>query len=135
VLSRASRAAMVKLGLSFFSERPSVVVTATNLPEGVEWKKFNNALKSRGITIAGGQDHAAGKIFRFATLGYYNVFDVVTIVSAIEMALAASGYKFQLGSGVAAAMEVLSHYDPAKGWVAAEHATRGLEPVKVLLPA
>lgn len=133
VLSRSSRAAMAALGLSLLSERPSVVVTAVNLPESVEWKKFNNQLKSRGITIAGGQDHLAGKIFRFATLGYYNVFDAVTIVAAIEMALLASGYKIELGKGVAAAMEVLRAYDPAKGWVAAEEATRGLEPCKALL--
>lgn len=133
VLSRASRAACVAVGLSLYSERPSVVVTAVNLPEGVEWPAFNKQLKSRGITIAGGQDHLSGKVFRFATLGYYNVFDVVTIVSAVEMALAASGYRFDLGKGVAAAMEVLSAYSPSKGWVAAEEATRALEPVPALL--
>jgi len=135
VLSRASRAAMVALGVELYSERPSVVVTAANLPAGVEWSKFNKQLKTRGITIAGGQDHMQGKIFRFGTLGYYNVFDVVTIVGAIEMALAACGHKFEMGKGLAAAMEVLRAYDPAKGWVAAEEATRGLEPVAALLPA
>lgn len=133
VLSRAARAAVVRLGLSLFSERPSVVVTAVNLPGGVEWKSFNNELKSRGITIAGGQDHVKGKIFRFATLGFYNVFDVVTVVSSVEMGLAASGYDFELGTGVAAAMEVLRAYDPKKGWTAAEEATRDLEPVAALL--
>jgi aspartate aminotransferase-like enzyme len=133
VLSRAARAAMVTLGLSLYSERPSVVLTATNLPAGVEWGAFNKQLKSRGITIAGGQDHLKGKIFRFATLGYYNVFDAITIISAVEMALAASGYQFEMGKGVATAMEVLRAYNPAKGWVAAEEATRGLEPVAALL--
>lgn len=134
VLSRASRAAMVELGLSLFSERPSVVVTAVNLPEGVEWGGFNKELKSRGITIAGGQDHLKGKIFRFATLGNYNVFDVITIVGAVEMALAASGHPFEMGKGIAKAMEVLRAYNPAKGWVAAEEHTRNLEPVAALLP-
>ena len=133
VLSRAARAAIERLGLTFFSERPSVVVTTVNLPEGCDWKNFNGQLKSRGITIAGGQDHVKGKIFRFATLGYYNVFDVVTVISSIEMALAATGYKFEMGTGVAAAMEVLRAYDPKTGWVVAEEATRSLEPVKALL--
>lgn len=133
VLSRAARAAIIKLGLTLFSERPSVVVTAVNLPEGAEWKAFNGELKSRGITIAGGQDHVKGKIFRFATLGFYNVFDVVTIISSIEMALAAVDYKFEMGTGVAAAMEVLRAYDPKKGWAAAEQATREMEPVAALL--
>lgn len=133
VLSRAARKAMIEMGISLFSERPSVVVTAANIPDGVDWSTFNKQLKSRGITIAGGQDHVKGKIFRFATLGYYNIFDVVTIISAIEMGLLASGYNVELGKGVAAAMEVLRHYDPAKGWTAAEEATRGMEPVKELL--
>ncbi len=134
VLSRAARAAMTALGLSLFSERPSVVVTAVNLPEGVEWGAFNKELKSRGITIAGGQDHLKGKIFRFATLGHYDVFDVVTIVSAIEMALGTSGHAFESGKGVAAAMEVLRAYNPGKGWTAAEQETRSLEPATALLP-
>lgn len=133
VLSRACRAATVKLGLKLYSERPSVVVTAAWLPDGADWGAFNGALKSRGITIAGGQEHLKGKIFRFGTLGYYNIFDAVTIVSAIEMALAAIDYKFELGSGVAAAMEVLRAYDPKTGWKAAEEATREMEPVPALL--
>ncbi|MEO8376583.1 MAG: alanine--glyoxylate aminotransferase family protein [Candidatus Sumerlaeota bacterium] len=133
VLSRAARAAMVALGLSLYSEMPSVVLTATNMPEGIEFGAFNKQLKARGITIAGGQDHLKGKIFRFATLGYYDVFDVITIISAIEMALSGAGYKFETGKGVSAALEILSQYNPAKGWVAAEEATRNLEPVAALL--
>ncbi|CAN5514165.1 serine-pyruvate aminotransferase [soil metagenome] len=133
VLSRAARAACVAMGLSLYSERPSVVVTAANLPEGVEWGAFNKQLKTRGITIAGGQDQLAGKIFRFATLGYYDVFDVITIISAIEMSLTANGYKYQMGVGVSAAMEILRNFNPAKGWVEAEKETRSMEPSKALL--
>jgi aspartate aminotransferase-like enzyme len=69
VLSRAARAAMVTLGLSLYSERPSVVLTATNLPAGVEWGAFNKQLKSRGITIAGGQDHLKGEDLPFCDVG------------------------------------------------------------------
>ncbi len=133
VLSRAQRAAMAALGLDLYSHRPSVVTTAVNLPQGVEWGAFNGQLKARGITIAGGQDQAKGKIFRIATLGYYNIFDDVTIISAVEMALAASGFKMQIGQGTSAALEVLRHYDPKQGWVAADEATKNLEPVPALL--
>ncbi len=129
VLARAARAAMVALGLDLFSESPSVVVTAVNVPEGVDWGVFNRELKSRGITIAGGQDDLKGKIFRIATLGYSNIFDVTTIVSAVEIALASSGRNVEFGRGVAAALEVLRHYSPQKGWLAAEEATRSLDPV------
>jgi aspartate aminotransferase-like enzyme len=128
VLSRAARAAMASIGLEIYSERPSVVVTTVKMPAGVEFGAFNHELKSRGITIAGGQDELKGKIFRIATLGYYNVFDVVTIVSAVEIALAAAGYSFELGRGVTTAMEVLKAYSPAKGWNAADEATREFEP-------
>lgn len=129
VLARAVRSAMTALGLTIYSESPSVVVTAVNLPAGVEWKAFNKQLKTRGITIAGGQDHLEGKIFRIATLGYYDAFDAITLVSAVEMALAACGAGSELGTGVTAALRVLKTYDPAKGWVAADAATRSLEPV------
>jgi aspartate aminotransferase-like enzyme len=58
-----------------------------------------------GITIAGGQCHLKGKIFRFATLGYYNEFDAITIIEAVEMVLAKLGHKFDRGAGVKKAME------------------------------
>lgn len=126
VLARACRAAVKALGLKLFPVSPSVVVHVVELPAGAEFKTFNSALKSRGITIAGGQDQLKGKVFRFSTLGDYNAFDAVTIISAVEFALKACGHPFALGTGVAAAMEVLQHHDPKKGWAAADAATAAL---------
>jgi aspartate aminotransferase-like enzyme len=59
------------------------------------------------MTIAGGQDAAKGKIFRLAHLGYDDDLDVVTMVGAVEWALAELGHKFTMGAGVGAAMTVL----------------------------
>jgi aspartate aminotransferase-like enzyme len=72
----------------------------------VEGGKIVKTLREKfGMTIAGGQDHLKGKIFRFATLGWYNQFDVITIVDAIEQTLALLGHKAERGAGVKAAME------------------------------
>lgn len=107
-LGESVRLGMKALGLKLFSTSPSNAVTPVWIPEGVEWKAFNNHLKkSSGITIAGGQDKYAGKIFRISHLGYYDSFDMITIVSAIERALKASGYSFTPSSGVSAAHQYL----------------------------
>ncbi len=124
VLAQAGRAAVKAMNLSLYASAPSVVVTAVNGPEGMGASPIVKALKNMGITIAGGQDQLKGKIFRFATLGYYNAFDVMTIVSALELALGQLGHKYTKGAGAAAALEVLRAYDPAKGWKAAADALK-----------
>jgi aspartate aminotransferase-like enzyme len=57
------------------------------------------------MIIAGGQDHLKGKIFRFACLGWYDEYDAVTIISAVEKTLAELGHQFDRGAGVNAALE------------------------------
>ena len=61
-----------------------------------------------GVTIAGGQGAAKGKIFRIAHLGYYGDFDVLTAINALEMTLADLGVPVERGTGVAAAQRVLA---------------------------
>ena len=105
-LATAVRSGVVALGLKLFSEFPSYAVTPVWLPEGIDWKIFNKILKSKyGITIAGGQDDYAGKIFRISHLGYYDELDMVTMVAALEMTLKECGYKFELGAGVQAVLK------------------------------
>lgn len=109
-LAKATRAAVVRLGCTLLgADSPSIALTAFYPPEGVSADKVKSLLtKKYNITIAGGQDHLSGKILRFAHLGYTGEFDVTTVISAFEMSLAEVGYKFTLGTGVAAALEVLS---------------------------
>lgn len=102
-LANAIRCGVSALGLKLFSESASYAVTPVWLPEGVEWKAFNKILKQKyGITIAGGQDDYAGKIFRISHLGYYDEFDMVTMMTALEMTLKECGYQFETGAGVQA---------------------------------
>jgi aspartate aminotransferase-like enzyme len=102
-MATAVRAGIGALGLKLFSQEPSYAVTPVWLPEGVAWKAFNKALKSTyGITVAGGQDEFAGKIFRISHLGYYDELDMVTVVAAIERSLHDVGHPVDLGAGVRA---------------------------------
>jgi aspartate aminotransferase-like enzyme len=74
----------------------------------VEWKSFNKILKlDNGITIAGGQDAYAGKIFRVSHLGYYDDLDMVTVVAALERTLAAVKHPVEMGKGLAAVQNAL----------------------------
>jgi aspartate aminotransferase-like enzyme len=108
-LSRATRAAMRALDLELFARRsPSHALTAVWVPEGIDGKVFNRKLRDEyGITIAGGQSHMVGRIFRVAHLGYVDRFDVITAVSAVEMLLREMGYTIKLGEGMRAAAEIL----------------------------
>jgi aspartate aminotransferase-like enzyme len=108
-LANATREAMKAIGLSLYAkESPSNAVTAVESPEGIDGQKVYKSLReSYGITAAGGQDRARGKIFRIAHLGYADTFDVIVAVAGVEMALKDLGYDVPLGRGVARAQELL----------------------------
>lgn len=108
-IARATREAMKALGLQLFApDSPSNAVTAVIAPAGVDGQKVVKVLREKhNITIAGGQDQAKGKIFRIAHFGYMDTYDIVTVVSAVEMTLKELGYTLELGRGVKAALEVL----------------------------
>ncbi len=106
-LAAAVRAGIQALGLKLLSKSPSNALTAVWNPEGCDAKLFNTALKSTyGITVAGGQGHLKGKIFRISHLGYYDELDVIGVISAVELALRDAGYRFEATSGVSAAQQV-----------------------------
>ncbi|MGZ3534289.1 MAG: pyridoxal-phosphate-dependent aminotransferase family protein [Thermodesulfobacteriota bacterium] len=108
-LAEATRAAVKALGLELYAPHsPSNALTAVKVPEGIQGGKLKNLFFDKfGITVAGGQDQAKGKIIRIAHLGYYGRLDMVMVISALEMLLKEMGYKFELGAGVKAAEEIL----------------------------
>lgn len=108
-LAEATRAAVRALGLELYApDSPSEAVTAVKIPEGMSGEKLKKLFFERfGITVAGGQDQAKGKIIRIAHLGYYEKLDMIMVISALEMLLKEMGYVFELGTGVKAAEEVL----------------------------
>lgn len=108
-LGGAIRAAVGAMGLEMFSKQPSNVVTAVNVPEGVDGAALPKLLRDKhGVTIAGGQAQLKGKIFRIATLGWATDLDVVTVIGALELALSELGYSFEKGKGTGAAIAALA---------------------------
>ncbi len=108
-LAHATREAVKAMGLGIYSkESPSNSVTAIEAPQGIDGQQIYKMLREKyGITGAGGQDKAKGKIFRLAHLGYADIFDVITGIAALEMVLKELGYALKLGTGVAKAQEIL----------------------------
>lgn len=102
-LAEGIRIGVKALGLKLLSKNPSNAITAVLMPEGIEFKKFNDALKYEfGITVAGGQEDYKGKLFRISHLGYYDELDMISMISALEFTLKKVGYKFESSSGVSA---------------------------------
>jgi aspartate aminotransferase-like enzyme len=108
-LAEATRAAVKALGLKLYApDSPSNAVTAVKIPEGMDGERLKALFFEKfGITVAGGQDRAKGKIIRIAHLGYYERLDMVMVISALEMLLKEMGHSFELGIGVKAAEEIL----------------------------
>ena len=106
-MAQAARAGAEALGLSLFAKRPSNGVTAVKVPEGVDGKALVKQMYDRsGVMVAGGQGEMAGKIFRFAHMGYIAPEDVLAGLGALEQALAALGRRVEPGVGVKAAQAV-----------------------------
>jgi len=108
-LALTTRKAVQALGLELYAkESPSNSVTAVMTPPGIDGQAvYKNLREKYGITAAGGQDRARGKIFRIAHLGYVDKFDVITAIAGIEMVLKGMGHPVRLGTGVAVAEELL----------------------------
>ncbi len=107
--ARAVREGMRALGLVLFAgDNPSDSITAVCAPEGMNADDIVKHLaKKYGITVAGGQDAAKGRIFRLSHMGYLDALDMITCVAAVEMTLRDLGHKVQLGAGVKKAQEIL----------------------------
>jgi aspartate aminotransferase-like enzyme len=111
-LGRAARAGAKAMGLELFSpdEDRSAVLTAVRAPDGIEGGEIVKALRDRfGITIAGGQGELQGKIFRLGHIGWFDVFDITTMLAAVESVLADLGAEIERGVAVTAALEAYEH--------------------------
>ncbi len=108
-LQRATQAGIKALGFQLFSSRPCAVLTSAKLPDGFDGNLLiKKMLSDQGVSIAGGQDHLKGKIFRLAHMGYMDSFDVIIGLTALEKTLRDMGYKIpQPGKAVEAAEAAL----------------------------
>jgi aspartate aminotransferase-like enzyme len=115
-LGRACREGVKAMGLELFSpdEDRSAVVTAVNVPDGIDAAELLLTLRDRhGVQLIGGQGPLKGKIFRIGHIGYYEVFDVATALAAVELALTELGADIERGAAVTRALEAYDERAPA----------------------
>ena len=110
-LGRACREGAKAMGLELFSpdEDRSAVVTGILTPEGIDAGELRLALRDEyGMTIAGGHGDLKNRLFRIGHIGYYDVFDITTVLAAIELQLAKMGAGIERGAAVTAALEAFT---------------------------
>ncbi len=107
-LGRAARAGVKAMGLELFSpdNDGAAIVTAVNCPDGIDGDELLLNLRDRhGVTLAPGQAHLKGKIFRIGHIGWFDVFDIAAALAATELSLTEMGADIERGVAVAAAFE------------------------------
>jgi aspartate aminotransferase-like enzyme len=117
-LGRACREGAKAMGLELFSpdEDRSAVVTALLTPEGIDAGELRLALRDRyGVTVAGGHGDLKNRLFRIGHIGYYDVFDIVAALAAVELALVEAGAEVERGVGVARALEAFAPVPAGRG--------------------
>ena len=111
-LSDATRAAAKALGLTLFADESCIsqVLTPINVPEGIDGGVLVKKMRDTyGISIAGGQASLKGKIIRIAHMGCLDEYDLLTGISCLEKVLKELGYRFEMGTGLAAAQKFLNN--------------------------
>ena len=112
VLAEAVREAFKAIGLKLFAvENPSNGVTSAHVPQGVDGAVLLKTLRDKyGVSTAAGQGSMKGKVFRFAHMGFIDMFDVIVGISAVEIVLNEIGFCAPRGAGVAKLEEVFAKY-------------------------
>ncbi|WP_342515027.1 alanine--glyoxylate aminotransferase family protein [Sporosarcina sp. FSL K6-1522] len=108
LMMNMTRAAFKALDIPLLTtdEDASPTVTAVK-PEDFDAEAFRKVIKQEfGLTVAGGQQHLSGKIFRVGHMGYCSPADVLQTISLIEIGLVKVGKEIELGKGIAAAQQV-----------------------------
>lgn len=106
MLAKGVRAGVTSLGLKLFAKEPGDAVTAVWVPEGIDGAALTKMMRDEyGVLVGGGQSDYKGKIFRFGHMGYMDIYDEIAALVALEICLAKLGYKFEMGTSIAAFMK------------------------------
>ena len=110
-LAEAVQKASNAWGLKLCAKHPSLysnTVTAIMVPEGIDSTDVvKTAYNKYNTSFGGGLNKVAGKLFRIGHLGDLNSTMILGAISTAELAMYDVGIKFELGSGVAAAIKHL----------------------------
>ena len=111
-LGGAVRAAVDAWGLRNCAQGPqwySDTVTAIVVPDGFDANDvIRTAYNHYDLSLGGGLNKVAGKVFRVGHLGWLNEIMVLQALGGVELAMHDVGIKFEPGSGVGAAVLHLS---------------------------
>jgi alanine-glyoxylate transaminase / serine-glyoxylate transaminase / serine-pyruvate transaminase len=110
-LGGAFQSGIRALGLTMLPRRDDLLahtLSAIYYPTGVD-ASLVGRIKAEGVVVAGGL-HPANRAsyFRVGHMGAVNPGDLLATMGAIERALVASGYQFEVGTGVAALEKALA---------------------------
>jgi aspartate aminotransferase-like enzyme len=107
--ARAIRAGLAALAFGFFADGrfPASTLSVVAYPGGVDDKAFRSALYENGVVVAGGLAQTLGKVFRMGHMGNLSSDDIRFAFEAIEKTLETLGHGFKIGSGIAAAQQLL----------------------------
>ena len=111
-LATAFRAAMRSLGLKILCDEQASASTLSvvHYPDGIQDSEFRKTMATKyGIVVSGGLGPLSQRIFRVGHMGIVNCNDIMSTIAAVEGSLLEQHYKFNAGSGVAAANNVLLH--------------------------
>ena len=105
---RAFNAGLEAMGLSLFTQGPKLpMLNVVNIPAGMNDLAVRKRLLEQDIEIAGGFGPLVGKTWRIGLMGTNaNQKPIVTLLGALEQALAEQGYYRERGAAVAAATAV-----------------------------
>ncbi|SDK22656.1 pyridoxal-phosphate-dependent aminotransferase family protein [Sediminibacillus albus] len=104
----AFRALKVPLLTSEIAASPTVTAIK---PEDFKAEDLRKVVKQEfGLSVAGGQQHMKGEIFRIGHMGYCSPADVLQVIGAMEIGLKKVGKEIELGRGTRAAQEVYLNY-------------------------
>ncbi len=101
----ATRAGLRALGFELLADPAyaSDTVTAAWIPDDLDWKAYNGAIKARHVVLAGGQGKLKGRIFRVGHLGAVCLDDILGAISVMEAVAIEIGRPVEPGAAVAAA--------------------------------
>ncbi|AES98349.1 serine-glyoxylate aminotransferase-like protein [Medicago truncatula] len=98
-----------KLVVEWYSASVTAIVGPPNIDSG---EIVSRAWKRCNLSLGGGLNKVAGKVFRIGHVGHLNELQLLGCLAGVEMTLKDVGYPVQLGSGVAAASAYLLNNVP-----------------------
>ena len=108
---KACRHAIEALGLKQVptdSKHAAATLTAPKYPKGITGQELLPKIVEAGVILAGGlHPQIKNEYFRIGHMGAVKSGDILATIGAIETGLFSCGYKFEAGTGLAAAQGIL----------------------------